>query len=239
MLSSNRKDVVVAIHQPNFFPWLGFFNKIFRSDIFIIMDNVQFPRTGGTWVNRVKIIINGKADWITVPVDRNFHGTKLINEMKICNAVFWRPKILKTIYHSYKHATYFNQVFPVLEELINNPTDSLVEFNLKSIKYLCSCLNIDTSKIVLGATLNCEGKATDLLISMVKAVNGTAYLCGAGASGYQEDEKFFNAGIKLIYQNFKHPVYPQFNSNEFISGLSIIDVLMNCGFEGTKHIISI
>ena len=72
---------VVAIHQPNFFPWLGYFDKIRRSDIFILLDDVQFSKTGGVWSNRVKVLINGEGRWLTAPVERNFHGTRNVNQM--------------------------------------------------------------------------------------------------------------------------------------------------------------
>lgn len=229
MLDSEK---VVAIHQPNFFPWLGYFNKIARADLFLVMDNVQFPRTGkGTWVNRVKLIVNKQAAWVTMPVVRAHSGVRCISEMRISDATPWRAKLLKTIQMSYSRAPFFEVVFPFLAKLTNNTTDYLAEYNLSAIRSLAEALGLQTSKLILGSTLNVAGSATDLLISMVKAVEGTAYLCGGGAAGYQEDEKFAEAGIELIYQNFQHPVYSQSNTQEFIPGLSIIDALMNCGFE--------
>ena len=74
--------MIVAIHQPNFFPWLGFFDKIARADVFCLLDNVQFPKTGGTWINRVQLWINGKAAWATAPVDRSYSGVRRIREMQ-------------------------------------------------------------------------------------------------------------------------------------------------------------
>jgi hypothetical protein len=227
-------DKVVAIHQPNFFPWLGYFNKIARADLFLVMDNAQFPKKGGTWSNRVQLVVNGRAAWATMPIVRSYHGRRRINEMRINNATPWRDKLLKTIQASYSRAPFFSEVFPFLAELVNNPTDTLTEYNLSAIISLAIALQLDPAKIILGSTLNVEGDATDLLIAMTRAVGGTAYLCGGGAAGYQEDERFAAAGIRLIYQDFQHPIYPQINTHEFIPGLSIIDVLMNCGLEKTR-----
>jgi len=234
-----ERKVVVAIHQPNFFPWLGYFNKIARADVFVAMDNVQFPRTGrGTWLNRVRIIVNGHPKWVTLPVVRAYHGVRAINAVRINNSTPWRDKLLKTLQMSYRRAPYFHDIFPLLADLVNIPTDSLAEYNLSAIRSLATALQLDTSKLILGSTLSVEGQATDLLISMVKAVGGTAYLSGHGAGGYQEDEKFAASGLELIYQDFHHPVYPQFNSKEFIPGLSVIDALMNCSFEQTRALVS-
>jgi len=240
MKPSNHGQHIVAIHQPNFFPWLGYFNKMARADTFIIMDNVQFPKTSrGTWSNRVRLIVNGKATWLTMPIVRNYHGHRCYHEMLIDNRQPWRERILTTIKTSYGRAPYFKTVFPFLRELINNFTESLVDYNITAIQALILQLGLDQSKLILGSQLNISGSSTDLLIAMVKAVDGTAYLCGGGASGYQEDEKFYLAGLTLIYQNFQHPNYPQFNTQEFNPGLSIIDTLMNCGFTKTKELINI
>jgi WbqC-like protein family len=224
---------VVAIHQPNFLPWLGYFDKIVRADVFIFMDNAQFPKTGGTWTNRVKLRIGGQPTWVTVPVVRAYHGTRLIREMQIDNTIPWRDRLLSAIRFNYARAPYFNAVYPLVTEWVKAASDSLSEFNVTTVRALAGALQLDQSKCVMGSTLNAGGKATDLLIAMTRAVGGTAYLCGGGASGYQEDDKFAAAGVGLIYQDYRHPVYPQGQAAEFIPGLSIIDALMHCGVEGT------
>lgn len=229
---------VVAIHQPTFFPWLGFFNKIARADVFIVLDTVQFPKKGGTWANRVKLLINGQSAWVTMPVVRNYHGLRTYSEMLIDDASPWREKLLKTIHTNYQRAPFFAEVASGLEGLVNNPGVGLTEYNLSAIISLAKAFRIDVSKIILGSTVNAQGSATDLLVSMVKEVNGTAYLCGGGAGGYQEDSKFGEAGLELRYQSFQHPVYEQVNAQEFHPGLSVIDALMNCGFERTGKMIS-
>lgn len=228
------KDKVVAIHQPNFFPWLGYFDKIVRANLFVLLDNVQFPKKGGTWTNRVQLVVGGKGDWVTMPIIRSYHGVRNIGDMKINNSTPWRAKLLKTIRMNYARASFFDDVFPFLADLVNNPTDSLLCYNVTAIQALVEALRLDPSKLILGSTLNVEGAGTDLLIEIIKAVDGRTYLCGGGAAGYQEDEKFAEAGIELIYQNFRYPVYTQGNNQGFISGLSVMDTLMHCGFEATQ-----
>jgi hypothetical protein len=227
---------VVAIHQPNFLPWLGFFDKIARADVFVFMDNVQFPKKGGTWTNRVKLLVSGKENWITAPIDRRYHGVRMINEMKLNNEIPWRDKILKTIQTNYSKAPFYNEIYPHLFNLINNPTDNLSEYNIKAIYTFSRSIGLDVSKMVFGSSLEVGGNATDLIISIVRAVEGTSYMAGGGADGYQEDEKFADADIELIYQNFQHPVYAQFNSTEFVPGLSIVDALMNLGPKGVRDL---
>lgn len=222
-------QIIVAIHQPNFFPWLGYFDKIARSDMMILLDNVQFPKTGGTWTNRVKLAVNGAPAWVTLPITRNYSGTRLISEMRINETTDWRRKLLKTIQTNYGKAPYFKKTQPLVEHLIMNPTESVAEYNISAIRSICAMIGINPEKLVIGSTVNAEGTATDLLINMTRAVGGTAYMCGGGAGGYQEDEKFAEAGVKLLYQDYSHPGYLQTGSNDFIMGLSIIDALMHLG----------
>lgn len=222
-------DRICAIHQPNFLPWLGYFDKINKSDVFIIMDNVQFPKTGGVWTNRVKIAVKSKAHWLTVPIARNYHGVRLIKDMEINNITQWRTRIIKTIEHNYKKCPFFKDEWEYITTLLSYDTPSLSEFNIHAIVSLTDYLGFNISKFVIGSSLKSGGNATNLLISMSKAVDGFAYMCGAGAGDYQEDEKFTMAGIKLKYQNFKHMIYKQYNTQQFIPGLSILDSLFNCG----------
>ncbi len=233
-----ENKIKVAIHQPSFFPWLGFFDKIASTDIFVLLDDVQFPKTGGFWGNRVKFMISGKPEWITMPIVRSYSGVRNINEMEINNSVNWREKLDKTIFLNYKKAPFFEEIYPVFVSLVNYNTKSLLDYNLNIIKKICELIGINFQKAVLASSLNIEGKATDLLISIIKNVSGSEYICGGGAQKYQEDEKFEQTGIKLTYQHFDHPVYKQFNSDEFIKGLSVFDALFNCGTNAVSKLFS-
>lgn len=228
---------VVAIHQPNFFPWLGFFDKIARSTVFLLMDSAQFPKTGGAWCNRVRLLINGRPAWVTMPVVRSYHGVLRIADMRIDESGGWRGRFLKSIEFNYRRAPRFAAIFPLLERLAQFETTNLAAFNVSAITTLTTELGLDAARLRLGTELRTDGKATDVLISMVRAVGGTAYLAGGGAGGYQEDEKFRAAGIELVMQQFRHPTYPQFNTTEFVPGLSVIDALMNVGFAGTAALL--
>lgn len=230
---------LVAIHQPNFFPWLGYFNKLHRADCFILMDNVQFPETGrGSWINRVKLVVQGTPKWITMPVVRSYNGFRTIAEMEIDDSSLWRRKFLSTVRANYAKSRCFRAVMELLEPLVMFQTSSVAEFNINVITVLADALEIDPAKMIRGSSLKAVGNATDLLISMTVAAGGTAYLCGGGAGGYQEDKLFDDNNVELVYQNFHHPEYHQCGNTDFIPGQSIIDALMNCGISGTRKLIT-
>jgi hypothetical protein len=230
--------MLVAIHQPNFFPWLGYFDKIARADVFVLLDDVQFPKKGGTWTNRVQLVNNGRALWATVPVRRDYSGVRNINEIKINDDEPWREKLVRTLRTGYAKAPHFKATLAFVEPLVRYETDSLAELNLNALRQTCAALGLTRARPVRSATLGVTSESTDRLIEIVKRVGGSAYLCGGGAGGYQEDAKFAAAGVRLVYQNFAHPTYPQPGEGPFMPGMSIVDALMCCGFDGTAALLA-
>jgi hypothetical protein len=229
--------MLVAIHQPNFFPWLGYFNKIARADVFCLLDNVQMPKTGGSYINRVQLLLGNRPTWVTAPIQRNYSGFLPIADIIFDERQPWRQKFLKTLQTVFGQTPHFRAVYSFLEPLVLYPEEKVARYNEHAIRELCAALKLTHCRLVRGSDLPVQGKATDLLIQIVQAVGGDAYLCGGGAAGYQEDEKFAHAGIRLIYQNFQHPVYQQGKRTDFTPGLSIIDCLMHCGFTETARLI--
>lgn len=220
---------LVAIHQPNFFPWLGYFDKIRRADAFIFLDQVDYPRAGsggmGSWVNRVRIAIQGEARWITCPARRVPLGSP-IGAVRIDDAQPWRSKILRTLDANYRRAPAFDAAMSVLSPLIETPEDNLATFNMHAIRTIATHLGIAT-RFVRQSELDHAGAATDLLISLVRAAGGDAYLAGGGAAGYQQDDKFGEAGVGLVMQQFTPQPYG--DPARFLPGLSVIDYLMHDG----------
>jgi hypothetical protein len=228
--------LTVAIHQPNFLPWLGYFDKIARAGTFVLLDSVQFPKKGGTWTNRVRILVNGEATWLTVPIDRAYHGTRSIREMRLRDDDGrWRETALKTLRSAYGRAPCFEAVFPELERLLRDPADELAGYNERAIRRLCELLGLETP-LVRASELEADGASTDLLVELVRAARGDAYLAGGGAEGYQEDEKFAAAGIELVRQDFVPPHYEQ-GGGEHVAGLSVVDALMHVGFDGVGRLL--
>ena len=174
------------------------------------------------------MVAGGEPAWVTVPVNRSFHGTREIREIEIDDARPWREKMLRTLEQSYARAPCFGEVFPLISELISNPAGRIAEHNEASIRVLSELLGLDPGRMLLSSDLDVDGAATERLIRLVQAAGGDTYLAGGGAEGYQEDDAFAAAGIELIPQNFEHPVYAQ-GAGEFVSGLSVVDALMHQG----------
>ncbi|CCJ47461.1 MULTISPECIES: WbqC family protein [Bordetella] len=236
MMRSNAR--VCAIHQPNFFPWLGYFDKIVRADVFVLLDDVQYQKTGGNWTNRVQMMIGPASKWVTAPVDRSYSGVRRIREIRFSPVEKdWREKMCRTIVSAYGRAPHFREIFPLIESLVMYRHDFLAEYNINAIKSLCRELGIPEHKLVNSSVFDLASVSTDLLVDLTRAVGAGVYLCGGGAASYQEDHKFADSGIALEYQNFRHPVYPQHGRIEFTPGMSMLDALMETGMAGTRTLL--
>lgn len=228
---------VIGIHQPNFFPWLGYFDKIINSDIFIMLDNVQFPKKGGVWTNRVQLLFSEKTNWATASINRSFSGFKNVNEISIVYNDNWNLKLVKSLYQSYSKHPFFDETINLIEPLLKIKEESLSDFNIYCIREILDSLELKSNHIKLSSELNLNSKSNELLIDIIKSYNANIYLCGGGSEDYLKSDKFLNNNISIRYQNFNHPVYPQKKLKEFTPGLSIIDCLMNIGIKETSKII--
>jgi len=220
---------LVAIHQPNFFPWLGYFDKIRRADAFVFLDAVDYARSGsggmGSWTNRVRIAIKGEAHWSTCPLLRMPLGSPIL-AATIDDAQPWRRKLLNTLQANYGRASRYRETMSILEPLILAPIVNLATFNGAAIEAVAAHLGLKTRFLWQSRLAHC-GSATDLLISLVISAGGDAYLAGGGASGYQQDELFAVRRIRLVPQAFVPKTYG--DPVRFLPGLSVIDYLMHDG----------
>jgi len=222
----------IAIHQPNFLPWLGYFYKMVNCDIFIILDNVQYEKNGLT--NRTKIKTSQGPLWLTLPVKRNF--PQIINEVELVDFPKQKEKIIKTLELNYQKSKYFNFLFPELKEILKKDWKYLSKLNIELIKLIKEKLKIKT-RLEIASNYDVFGKSTDLLINLSKNFNADTYLSGQGGRRYQNEKKFNLAKIKLEYVNFTPPIYPQL-WGDFISKLSIVDLLFNCGPQSINFLLS-
>ncbi len=230
--------MIVAAHQPNFLPWLGFFDKLARADVLVLLDDVQFPRSGaGVWTNRVGVLVQGERRWLTVPIERAGRGRQRVRDVRIDDVQPWRRKLLRTLEQSYAKAPAFDEAFPFVQALVETEAQLLAEFNELTLRAIARELGLDGHRIRRSSEVEAGGQGTELLISLTRELGGSTYLSGDGAGGYQEDDRFTAAGVELRFQRYEHPVYPQ-RSPEFVPGLSVIDALLHCGFEGTRALLA-
>jgi len=206
---------------------LGYFDKIRRADTFVFLDRANYPKSGssmGSWCNRVRINVEGRAAWISCPVVRE-HGVQPISTVKIDNRRPWRDTIRTTIEKSYRKAANFESAYSLIDRLLAFESESLSGFNVNAITSLAGHLGLRTRFAAESELPPNEHTSTARLVAIVKAVGADSYLSGGGAGGYQDDAAFANAGLQLVYQNFA--VIPYMDADKFIPGLSIIDWLMH------------
>jgi hypothetical protein len=235
-MTSNQS--VVSIHQPNFFPWLGYFDKMARCDYFVFLDDVQIQKTGGGWSNRVKILVSGQPKWVSAPIDRDYHGVREVRETVFKAFLNWRNDILRTLQISYKKAPHYRDAIELIEPLLMNREDNLAAYNSAAIVRIAEELGIATSKCRWSSKLEHSGRSNGLLVSIVKALGASTYLCGGGAEGYQDKDVFDEASIALVHQGYEPRRYSQVGTATFAPGLSVIDVLMNVGIEGARQMLA-
>jgi hypothetical protein len=222
----------LAVLQPSYIPWLGFFDQILNSDVFILLDNVQYDKNG--WRNRNRIKTDMGVMWLTVPIKSSGQFQQKIAEVKICYDKNWINKHIRALENQYSHSEYLSFYLPKLEEILNEKHEMLVDLNYKIIQQCCDWLNIDT-KIVRASDLHIAGEKNNKLLSICKIFGANKYLSGDSAKNYLDSNLFINNGIEVIWHNYNHPSYFQ-RHGDFISHLSIIDLLLNCGTSSKKII---
>lgn len=225
---------IISVHQPNFFPWSGYFYKILKSNVFVFLDDAQFSK--GSYTNRSKILIPHSA-WLTLPV--TYRSQLNINETHIAGED-WVKTHLSKIANAYRKAPCYQSTFELLEEIyLGFSGSSLSEFNIRAVCLLCEYMEIDIA-VLRSSELDVEGSADHRLVSIVSGLGGDIYLSGSGGKNYQSDDLFSSHNIELMYTDFAETEYPQSTSeiSEFVSGLSVIDMLMNVPASDSKSIIA-
>ena len=224
-------NVIVGIHQPNFMPWLGYFYKIWQSDIFIFLDDIQIQKTGASYTNRVSINNGGKSQYITMPIKKEKDKLN-INQVKYIDDK-WKKKIIGTLQASYAKAPFFKEYKDLIFELINYQVDNVAEYNINFIKNISDKLEFKT-EFVKSSDFDIATASTKRLIDLIKKVDGNIYLSGRGGDNYQEHAMYKRENIKLIYNKMPSFEYTQFKTEEFTGGLSIVDAIFNIGFDELK-----
>ena len=229
--------MIITIHQPEHLPWLGLFNKIAKAEKYIVLDSVQYEKN--YFQNRNRIMGTNGVQWISIPISNKGHMDGSIATTLIASDpknVKWKEKYLQTIKMSYGKYPFFNEVFPVLEEAMNVDSEYFCEINISIIKAFCEKLDI-YPEYVRSTSLGVDGLKSDLILDICKATGADIYIAGPSGRDYLNMESFDDAGIRVVFNDYHHPVYPQRRNDEFISHLSSLDLFMNVGFKDGKKII--
>lgn len=217
----------LAAHQPQYLPWLGYFDKMDRADLFVLLDTVQFKKN--EWQNRNRIRTSTGWQWLTVPVHHR-HPMSL-RDVRIDDTSPWRRKHQEALRQCYAKAPHRDEVLPPLRGLLDHPFASLAELNTASVAALADLLGVRTP-LVLASSLEEVAPGKDgRLIDLCHRFRCDSYLAGAGGHDYMNLEVWRRAGITVEFQEFRHPVYAQ-SYPGFEPNLSAVDFLMHCGAAG-------
>jgi len=217
----------VAISQPTYLPWIGYFDLIDQVDAFIFLDSVQFEKQ--SWQQRNRIKTPKGLQWLTVPVMFRGRFGQLIHQVEIREAGFWRDH-LHAIDLNYRRAPFFDRYFGELGlRLMCEPGTRLVDVNARLIRWFLDVLGIRT-RILFSSDLKQPGKRTELLCNLCSTLRATQYLSPLGAAGYLLEEKDRPLGeeIEVVFQNYEHPQYRQLFP-PFCPHACVLDLLFNEG----------
>lgn len=214
----------VAIMQPYFLPYVGYFHLINSVDEFVIYDNIQYTKKG--WVNRNRILVNGSDKLLTLPLKKDSDYLDVKDRVLADNWEAEKIKILNQIMVSYKKAPYFDEVFSIVDSIFKLPNNNLFEFILESLYKICVYLEIDT-KITISSDVDIDHtlRSRDKVIAICKKLNASTYINAIGGQELYDIQDFNNEGLNLKFIKSPPLNYKQFK-NEFIPWLSILDVLM-------------
>ena len=217
--------MIVAIHQPDYIPWLGLYYKRAHCDKFVYLDNAQFSNTAAHNFNEIKT--SQGAFRLKIPVQQKMGD--LIMEVRTKDELGWKDKHLKTLIQNYRRAKYFIEIFPIYEEVIRQNYDNLSELNIAINKFICKGFNIHP-QIFRSSDMPIRTTREQRILDICSIMGADEYLSGNGARNYQNDEHFTARGIKLTYIDYKPIEYLQL-WGKFLPCMSVLDYIFNCGFD--------
>jgi hypothetical protein len=224
---------ILTAHQPVYLPWLGLFHKIALADTFVSFNRVQYlPKD---WNNRNKIKTQAGSIWLTVPVLSKGYLDKPLNEIEINNNVPWRRKHWKSICQNYKKAPYFDDYASFFESVYSRDWQYLAELNDFMLVWFLTALQIDV-EFLQASDYDYKGKKSELVLDMCKTHQADVYIFGSMGKDYADIKAFNDADIKIIFQEYNHPVYSQLYGKFAPFHLSVLDLLFNHG-QASKDIL--
>lgn len=215
----------ICIHQPDFLPYLGFFHRLVTTDVFIILDDVQFLRRG--WHHRDKIKTPHGEQWLTLALQKGDYF-QLISEVRLHpDQDRWVAENLNLIHANYQKAPYFAEYFPRIETIYRQGHQTMLALNLAFLDFCLEVFDL-TVKTEMSSTFGVTTTKSERLLHLIEATGGTHYITGTGSRSYLDEALFEQHGILVEWQQYDHPVYPQVNG-PFMPYLSCLDAIFNCG----------
>lgn len=213
----------VSIHQPAYLPWMGYFDKIARSDVFVFLDTVQFEKN--SFCNRNRINSSNGPQWLTVPVRGKGHMSGSLFDLAIATEQPWTRKHIASLQNNYRKAPSFDRFMPLIErDLISSP-ETLSDLTFQQLHTMLEVFGLKT-KIVRSSALDLTEKKSELVLEICRKLGATSYLSGAHGRDYLDQESFLQSNIDLYFQSFQSTEYPQIHG-EFVPNLAAVDFLFN------------
>ena len=216
--------MIVAVHQPQYLPWLGYFHKILKADVFVLLDTVQYKKN--EWQNRNRIKTAQGSQWLTVPVRYKF--PQRINEVPINDTVKWQHKQRQAILSNYRKAACHASLDDFFDELLSRNWDFLSPLNIWVVRGLTKVLGIETPLHVASELGEFPDDPDERLIAIARYFEADTYLAGSGGREYMDLSKYGREGIEVRFQDYQHPVYDQL-FGKFEPYMSVIDLILNHG----------
>jgi hypothetical protein len=224
----------VCIHQPTYLPWLGFFDKLLASDVWVVLDDVLVPRK--SWITRVNIRGEHGPLLLSIPILNRMSERTRLGDVLVDNTQQWRRKHLGAITHAYAKRPYFASLEPLLHATYAEAHARLVDVTMVGVRMLCRLMNLDVD-VVSSSSLDIgEATGTERLVRLTRAVGGDAYVTGSGSRGYLEPALFDSAGLGLEWQDYVERPYVQ-GRGEFVGRLSALDAVAELGTTGTAELL--
>jgi|LauGreDrversion4_1035100.scaffolds.fasta_scaffold142186_2 hypothetical protein len=227
--------MILSIMQPTFNPWLGYFDMMDQSDVFVIYDDVQLSKQ--SWQVRNRIKTAGGELYLSIPyLKTDSYRDLLIYNAQTNETLLWREKHLKSIENSYRRAPFFSEVFPFLKGIYEQDNKTVASFTANMIRRIVSIIGIETN-LINSSDLGINGGSKDMrLVNFCQHFHAGSYLSPQGSAVYIEEKspggEFAKAGIEVYYHEYKHPVYNQVHG-DFIPYMGVIDLLFNLGFSNS------
>ena len=219
--------MILSIHQPAYMPWLGYFNKISQSDIFIYLDSVQLEKNSYSFSYRNKIKTPQGGSWITIPLKMKGRQSSIIKDILLDNSQQWKKKHLKNIFFNYKKSPFFDSLYPKIELLYKEDFELFSDLTYFHLLFWLNELNINTT-IIKSSDLDIDSKKSDLILDLCQNFNADQYISGILGKNYLNEIEFKEKNIEIKYQDYLHPSYQQLHG-DFLPYMGIIDLLFNQG----------